>query len=443
MKLNTLLALFSIALAVHADVDAAEKSEEHQESSSSLTVPLYYDNGVINLEKFNKQLQECHVVKELNLELSKQEEEEHDSQSYIEYVFSKLFPFGPAGNALLATTYISGPPNFILALIPSNIDVSSLSLLVSFAVGGLLGDVFVHLLPQTFLGEPIDKTKASLILVDEKRNVLLGIAIFIGFMLFFTIDKSLRILEHTGEEGEGHGHSHSHSHTSSVSPIESVASATGAILETEESIKQRKSEKSGEQVLTAGNADGPVVSKPSASVKTSAYLNLISDFTHNITDGLAISTSFYISKSVGCTTCLAVFFHEIPHEVGDFALLIQGGFTKWQAMNSQFLTAIGAYLGTLLGIAIQEFGSGSHAGAGKDDIVPYVSRGLLGTTVEFGDLTLPFTAGGFLYIGFSVVPELLELGKGTTRGQEIVTFVGQIFFVIVGFGVMSFIAWNE
>lgn len=86
------------------------------------------------------------------------------------------------------------------------------------------------------------------------------------------------------------------------------------------------------------------------------------DFTHNITDGLAMSASFYASPTIGATTTVAVFFHEIPHEVGDFALLIQSGFSKRAAMASQFVTAIGALMGTLIGIAVQELGSGAADG---------------------------------------------------------------------------------
>ncbi len=69
-----------------------------------------------------------------------------------------------------------------------------------------------------------------------------------------------------------------------------------------------------------------------------------------------MSASFYASPTVGASTTLAVFLHEIPHEVGDFALLVQSGFSKRAAMGAQFVTAIGAFLGTLIGIAIQEFG---------------------------------------------------------------------------------------
>ena len=77
-----------------------------------------------------------------------------------------------------------------------------------------------------------------------------------------------------------------------------------------------------------------------------------------------MSASFYASPTIGATTTVAVFFHEIPHEVGDFALLVQSGFSKRAAMGSQFITAIGALLGTCIGIAVQEFG-GANADAGE------------------------------------------------------------------------------
>lgn len=308
---------------------------------------------------------------------------------WLAYIFDKLFPFGPAGNAILATTYISGPPNLILAFIPGDIDMSSLSLLVSFAIGGLLGDVFIHLLPQTFTGQKVDivVNGDAYVIINEMRNVVLGVSMFVGFFLFFLIDKSLRILQH--EPGHSHGHSHSSKET------------------------------------------------PSNEVKPSVYLNLISDFTHNITDGLAIASSFYISKNVGCTTAIATFMHEIPHEVGDFALLIQGGFSKWQAMNSQFITALGAYLGTFIGIALQERMNGMDItiGGGGND--------LWGSGVNLADLTLPFTAGGFLYISFSVIPELLELEEGSSRVVEVKRLLAQVFWMFVGIGLMVVIAICE
>src|SRR3954451_4805089 len=103
-----------------------------------------------------------------------------------------------------------------------------------------------------------------------------------------------------------------------------------------------------------------------------------------------MSASFYASPTIGATTTVAVFFHEIPHEVGDFALLVQSGFSKRAAMGAQFVTALGALLGTLIGIAVQEMG-----GSAADDAATGLTTGLWGTSLRWGDMLLPFTAGTF------------------------------------------------
>jgi zinc transporter 7 len=60
----------------------------------------------------------------------------------------------------------------------------------------------------------------------------------------------------------------------------------------------------------------------------------------------SMAASFYASPLIGATTTLACFAHEIPHEIADYSILIRSGFTKRQAMQSQFLTAIGAFVST-------------------------------------------------------------------------------------------------
>ena len=57
-----------------------------------------------------------------------------------------------------------------------------------------------------------------------------------------------------------------------------------------------------------------------------------------------MAASFYSSPLIGATTTLACFAHEIPHEIADYSILVRSGFTKKQAMQSQFLTAIGAFV---------------------------------------------------------------------------------------------------
>lgn len=333
-----------------------------------------------------------------------------------------LFPFeSPAFNALMGTLYISGPPNFLLALCPTNIDPSSLNVMVAFAVGGLLGDTLFHLLPEIFLGE-VPEGEVRAVLVEPNKNLLLGVAIMVGFVTFVAMDKGLRIA--TG--GEGHSHDHAHSHAA-LEPAPLAKSTATSPKGKNGSVKQRKQDASKKDVARAA-----VKEEHKPSVKLSAYLNIIADFTHNITDGLAMSSSFYASPTIGATTTLAVFCHEIPHEVGDFALLIQGGMSKRVAMGLQFVTALGAVLGTIIGIAVQEFGGNSAsvvqaAGVGN--------TGLWGTSLQWGDMLLPFTAGTFLYVGtVGVVPEMLETGPN--RLKELRSTALQFLAMAAGAGIM-------
>ena len=104
--------------------------------------------------------------------------------------------------------------------------------------------------------------------------------------------------------GETHSHSHSHSHSHAPSSGKSTAVRTSGEL---------RSRKSPSDVTTI-TPEEPKEVNP--SLRLSAYLNLFGDFTHNITDGLAMAASFYSSPALGAVTTIATFCHEIPHEVG-------------------------------------------------------------------------------------------------------------------------------
>ncbi|KAK9320503.1 ZIP zinc transporter-domain-containing protein [Lipomyces orientalis] len=404
-------------------------------SLSVVTAQVITESGTFDLKHIEYELQKCPVVKELDTLRSSSQSQE---SSWIQKTFAMLFPFGPGPNALLATAYISGPPNLLLALIPPNIDPSSLSILVAFAVGGLLGDVFFHLMPQTFLGESHDPDHVHFVLVEEHRNSLLGLAIFFGFGAFIVLDKTMRIFG--GEGSHDHSHSHVHTHGSEENDDNAVSSSAEKI--SEDGLRRRKIV---DATAPETEAKDHIKEEPGASVKLSAYLNLIADFSHNITDGLAIAASFYISQSVGATTTLAVFFHEIPHEVGDFALLIQGGFSKSKAMGAQFVTAIGAFLGTFIGIGIQYISTyTSTAAEGENSPNVPEPGGLFGTTCTAGDLVLPFTAGGFLYIAtVGVIPEILETDSRLTKFGELKKSAWQTMAMLLGAGMMFLISWTE
>ena len=332
----------------------------------------------------------------------------------------------------MATAYISGPPNFLLALCPPNVDPASLSIMVAFAVGGLLGDTLFHLLPEIFLGED-HPDRVRFVMLEPNRNLLLGLGIFVGFVSFVAMDKALRV----ATSGEGHSYSHASAETtSSGEPNKTTAvtsAANGHVIDGD--MRKRKDRGVVGSVKTSSPVlvEHAAVSNP--SVKLAGLLNLIADFTHNITDGLALSSSFYASPTLGATTTVAVFFHEIPHEVGDFALLIQSGFSKRKAMGAQFVTAAGAFLGTFIGIFVQEYGSGDVPGArGK-------TGGVWGTSLQAGDMLLPFTAGTFLYVGtVAVIPELLETGP--RKGEELRKTALQFLAMAAGAGIMLAISWS-
>ena len=291
--------------------------------------------------------------------------------------------------------------------------------MVAFALGGILGDTILHLVPEVFLGEA-SHDEVSLVVVNPKRNLVLGVAVIIGFLTFVAMDKTLRIA--TGGAGHSHDHDHNSHSQNNASSAEGKSTARDS-LDTKPKSRKPKTSKQSQHEKPE---------EPVSPVKLSAYLNLIADFTHNITDGLAMSSSFYSSPALGATTAAAVFFHEIPHEVGDFALLIQSGFSKRRAMGAQFVTAAGAFCGTGLGIAVQEFSKSSGEVGGVEGVE---ESALARLDLDWSKLLLAWTTGTFLYVGtVAVVPDLLETGDN--KREEVWKTLKQFMAIGAGVGIM-------
>lgn len=83
-----------------------------------------------------------------------------------------------------------------------------------------------------------------------------------------------------------------------------------------------------------------------------ALMIIIGDAIHNFADGLAVGVSFAKSNTLGLSTSLAVVFHELPHEIGDFAVLIDTGLAVWKALLLNLLSALTAFGGLYVGIAL-------------------------------------------------------------------------------------------
>ena len=78
---------------------------------------------------------------------------------------------------------------------------------------------------------------------------------------------------------------------------------------------------------------------------------MLANFIDNFTHGLAVAGSFLVSFRLGVFSTFAILIHEIPHEVGDFAILLQSGFTRWEAVKGQLLTAFGGLLGSFFALS--------------------------------------------------------------------------------------------
>jgi zinc and cadmium transporter len=123
--------------------------------------------------------------------------------------------------------------------------------------------------------------------------------------------------------------------------------------------------------------------KGECEVHTFTYMNLIGDSIHNFIDGLIMAASFVTSIPLGITTTIAISVHEIPQEISDFGVLIYGGFSTKKAFTLNFLVALTAVAGGLIGYFIS---------SQVENVAFYI---------------LPFAAGGFIYIAATdLVPEI-------------------------------------
>lgn len=142
-------------------------------------------------------------------------------------------------------------------------------------------------------------------------------------------------------------------------------------------------------------------------VHTFAYVNLIGDGIHNFIDGMVIAASFIVSYSIGVATTLAVIFHEIPQEIGDFGVLIYGGFAKWKALAYNFVSALTAVAGSLVTYYLASYMQGVDA------------------------FLVPFAAGGFIYIAATDL--MPELHKRSQAKESLI----QLLALLMGIGLMS------
>uniref|UniRef100_A0A915JMK7 Uncharacterized protein n=1 Tax=Romanomermis culicivorax TaxID=13658 RepID=A0A915JMK7_ROMCU len=372
-----------------------------------------------------------------------------------------------------STILISAAPFFILFFIPSaSANSPFLKVLLGFASGGLLGDALLHLIPHALEANKensLDNHSDHHGHSHEghghshgpghEHNMAVGFYVLMGITIFLIIDKFVRLVN---SGGHGHTHSHggkfssfksdattakkksSHKHHNSdkdeySSENEEIdapktrsnaenmelrqrkkTSSTSRSPKKEKARVEKESKTSREKVADRSSNDDShqqtatmeTHAEHQEGVKVTAYLNLAADFTHNLTDGLAIGASYMAGNVVGLITTATVLVHEVPHEIGDFAILIQSGCSRKNAILLQLLTALGALLGCCISLCTSDPEGVAMAAASS--------------------WVLPFTAGGFVYIAtVSIIPVLLESQGVWQSVKEIVAMLIGIFMMIL------------
>lgn len=144
-------------------------------------------------------------------------------------------------------------------------------------------------------------------------------------------------------------------------------------------------------------------------VHTYTHMSLFGDGLHNFIDGLVIASAFTISPALGMATTIAMAAHELPQELGDFGILIHGGFTKARALIWNFISSVTSVIGAVVGYIAISY---------QDNLTAVL---------------LPFAAGGFIYIAMSdLVPELHKEPKISRSLVNFLLFgLGIIFMLAV------------
>ena len=136
--------------------------------------------------------------------------------------------------------------------------------------------------------------------------------------------------------------------------------------------------------------------------KVIGYSVLVGDAFHNFLDGVIVASAFLVSVPVGIATAIAMVLHEIPQELGDFAVLIHSGFTKSRALIFNLLSALVAVIGGLVAyFSLQSI----------QQVVPYI---------------IAVGAGGFIYIA------LVDLFAELKTGKYLLARFGQVAVLILG-----------
>ncbi|XP_027008265.2 zinc transporter ZIP10 [Tachysurus fulvidraco] len=343
-----------------------------------------------------------------------------------------------------------------------------LTFLVALAVGTLSGDALLHLLPHSQgthdhgqseheLGEE------SVDLLTEFDGVWKGLTALAGIYLLFIIEHCITMIKHYKDQGGSFFQRRKRgkdakigkklsdhklnrrsdaewmhlqrldeasqsatpmmeeqpSDSPSKTPLAITDTDTDHPVDSEGNSKKAKTKKHGHGHSHHDHCHSEKDMKD-AGIASIAWMVIMGDGMHNFSDGLAIGAAFSANITGGISTSVAVFCHELPHELGDFAVLLKAGMTVKQAIVYNLLSALMAYFGMLIGTAVGQY---AH------NVTSWI---------------FAVTAGMFLYVALvDMLPEMLHGDSEEHKRCQLGHFVLQNVGMLTGFAIMLLIAIFE
>lgn len=235
-------------------------------------------------------------------------------------------------------------------------DDRKIKYVLAFAVGAILGDIFFHLIPES-----INNHRRELSESADAAHQRVGLSIVAGIFVFIIVEVMLLAEPDFNQDPK------------------------------QDSRPPKVDENNNEVIDAAG------------------YLSLIANGFDNFTHGLAIGASFLVSSKVGFLTAFVIFIHEIPHEICDYAILVNSGFTRWDAVKAQSSVSLFGILGTATSLCAKSI------------------QALNSRTIWI----LPFSAGGFLYIALvNLLPEVLDRDTNfQSSSLQVICVIGGVAFM--------------